>query len=170
LHLRKPGSIARTWALLAAAAILYVPANLLPVMTVTQFGRGVPNTILSGVMELAADGLWPLAAVVFVASITVPILKIGGLAIMLLSIHGRARRRLRERTRLYRIVEAIGRWSMVDVFMISILTGMVRLGVLASVYPGPGAVAFCAVVILTMVAAATFDPRLMWDAAGRRSA
>jgi paraquat-inducible protein A len=167
LHRRKPDSIARTWALLAAAAILYVPANLLPVMTVTQFGSGVPNTILSGVMELAAEGMWPLAAVVFVASITVPLLKIGGLTIMLLSIQRRARRRLRERTRLYRIVVAIGRWSMVDVFMVSILTGMVRLGVLASVSPGPGAVAFCAVVILTMVAAATFDPRLMWDAARR---
>ena len=167
LRARKPDSLDRTWALLAAAAVLYIPANTLPVMTVISFGSGQPNTILSGVQELAARGMWPLAILVFFASITVPLLKLVGLSAMLLSVHRGARGRLRDRTRLYRVLVAIGRWSMIDIFMLSILVGLVRMGVLASVRPGLGAVSFCAVVILTMLAAMAFDPRLMWDAAGR---
>jgi paraquat-inducible protein A len=164
---RRPASLARTTALLAAAAILYVPANVLPVMTVVSLGSGAPSTILSGVIELAQDGMWPLAALVFFASITVPVLKVLSLGWLLVSTHRGSAARLRERTTLYRIVDAIGRWSMIDVFMISILTALLRLGFLVSVNPGPGAVAFCAVVILTMLAAQAFDPRLMWDAAGQ---
>ena len=164
---RKPDSLHRTWALLAAAAILYIPANTLPVMTVVQFGRGEPNTILSGVRELASGTTWPLAVLVLFASVLVPLLKLIGLSVLLISTQRGARGGLRERTLLFRVVESVGRWSMIDVFMISILTAMVRMGSLASVYPGPGAVAFCAVVVLTMLAAMSFDPRLMWDAAGR---
>jgi len=164
---RKRDSLNRTWALLAAAAILYIPANMLPVLTLIRFGRGDPSTILGGVQELAAANMWPLAALVFFASITVPLIKLVGLTLLLVSTHRRARGRLRERTLLYRFVDSVGRWSMIDVFMISILTALVRMGAIASVMPGPGAVSFCAVVILTMLAALSFDPRLMWDAAGR---
>jgi paraquat-inducible protein A len=166
---RKRSSLARTWALLIAAALLYIPANILPVTTYIQLGHGNPDTILSGVEALASAGQWPLAALVFVASITVPVLKLVGLSTLLISTQLRAQGRLIERTRLYRIVEAVGRWSMIDVFMISILTALVRLGQFATVIPGPGVICFCAVVILTMFAAESFDPRLMWDAAATRT-
>jgi len=167
LHRRKPESQRRAWALLIAAAVLYIPANTFPVLTLISIGRGQPSTILGGVVQLVGAHLWFLAALVFVASITVPVLKILGLAIMLLSVHWRSARRLRDRTVLYRVVELVGRWSMIDVFMISILTGLVRLGFIANVQPGGGALAFAGVVILTMLAADCFDPRLMWDAARR---
>ena len=165
LHRRKPQSLKRTVALLIAAAILYIPANLLPVMTVISFGQGSPSTILGGVEELAQAGMWPLAGLVFFASITVPVLKLIGMIYLLVTTHGHSRHGLRQRTRIYRIVELVGRWSMIDVFMISILTAILRLGAIASVFPGPGAISFCAVVILTMLAAMCFDPRLRWDAA-----
>jgi paraquat-inducible protein A len=167
LRARKRDSLTRTWALLLAATALYLPANLLPVLTFVKLGQGQPSTILEGVEELAAAQMWPLALLVFFASITVPVMKILSLGLMLITVHTGSRWRLRERTRLYRIVEFIGRWSMIDVFMISILTALVRLGFVASVYPGRGVTAFCAVVILTMLASACFDPRLMWDAARR---
>jgi paraquat-inducible protein A len=163
LHQRKPDSLGRTWALLIAAAMLYIPANLLPVMTVTYLGAGEPSTIISGVLELATAGMWPLAAVVFFASILVPVLKLVGLTYLLLSVQFRSTRGLRDKTRLYRIIEQIGRWSMIDVFMIGILTALVNLGSIATITPGPGAVCFAAVVIFTMFASLSFDPRLMWD-------
>ncbi len=163
---RKPDSIVRAWSLLIAAALLYVPANTLPVMAYINLGRSQDATILGGVAELADEGMWPLAALVFFASITVPLLKITGLGWLLLTTRRGERRWLRGRTRLYRIVDSVGRWSMIDVFMISILTALVRMGRLVSVDPGPAAVAFCAVVVLTILAASSFDPRLMWDAAG----
>ncbi len=163
---RKPESIARTWALLAAAALCYIPANLYPVMTVIRFGKGHPSTILGGVQELIEYRMWPLAALVFTASVMVPMLKLAGLLYMLISTRMHSGARLRDRTRLYRIVEIIGRWSMIDVFMVSILVALVRMGLLASVTPGLGGVFFAAVVILTMLASFSFDPRLMWDAAG----
>jgi paraquat-inducible protein A len=164
LHRRKPHSLARTWALLIAACILYIPANLLPVMTVTSFGKGEPDTILSGVKTLIAAGMWPVAILVFFASITVPVLKMVALVFLLISVQRGSRWRPRDRTVLYRVVESVGRWSMVDIFMISILVALVNLGAIASILPGPGAIAFAAVVILTMIAAMTFDPRLIWDA------
>ncbi len=166
LHARKPNSLTRTWALVIAATILYIPANLYPVMTVISMGRGAPDTILSGVVELVQADMLPLALLVFFASITVPVLKLVGLTILLVTTQRRSRARLRDRTVLYRIVEAIGRWSMIDVFMLSILVGLVRLGNLATIEPGLGAISFASVVILTMIAAESFDPRLMWDAAG----
>jgi paraquat-inducible protein A len=140
-------------------------------MTVIRLGRGESDTILSGVQALAVSGMWPLAALVFVASITVPVLKLTGLGMMLLTTRRGSSWRLPERTFIYRIVDSIGRWSMIDVFMVSILTALVRMGRLATINPGPGVLAFCSVVILTMFAAMSFDPRLMWDAAAaRRSA
>jgi paraquat-inducible protein A len=168
LHHRKPDSLNRSWALALTAAILYIPANLLPIMTVTSFGKGTPDTIVSGVIELLHAGMWPIALLVFFASITVPVLKLIGLVFLLIAVHRRSTARLRERTMIYRIIEGVGRWSMVDVFMIGILAALVALGNLATIAPGPGAVAFCAVVIVTIFAAMAFDPRLMWDMADGR--
>ena len=165
LKQRSRHSLGHAWALIAAAAVLYIPANTLPVLAVIQFGQGSQHTIVAGVIELAVDGMWPLALLVFVASVAVPLLKIVGLSWLLFTTGNRSTANLRGRTRLYRIVEAAGRWSMIDVFMISILTALVQMGALASITPGLGALCFCAVVILTMLAADEFDPRLMWDAA-----
>jgi paraquat-inducible protein A len=166
LHHRKPESVARCWALVITAAILYLPANLYPIITVVSFGTGSPDTILSGVEHLYEIGSWPLALLVFFASITVPVLKIVGLVLLLTATHWRWRWHLLDRTRLYRVIESIGRWSMIDIFMLSILVALVRLGAIATVFPGVGAIAFAAVVVITMFAAMSFDPRLMWDAAG----
>jgi paraquat-inducible protein A len=164
LHRRKPGSIGRTWALVLTGMMLYVPANLYPIMTVISFGRGEPDTILSGVVRLFEAGMWPLALLVFFASITVPVLKLGGLSFLLLSVQRRWRWRPRQRTMLYRVIDAVGRWSMIDIFMISILVALVKLGSIATVEPGLGATAFAVVVVVTMFAATAFDPRLIWDA------
>jgi len=166
LRHRKPRSIEKTWALLVAAALLYVPANALPVMTVTILGHSKRETILGGIVELFQSGMWEIGALVFVASITVPLLKIVSLAYLLLTVRRRSSLRLEERTRLYRLVEYIGRWSMIDMFMLSVLVALVQLGWLATIEPGPGATCFAAVVILTMFAASSFDPRLMWDNRG----
>ncbi|HVJ43244.1 MAG TPA: paraquat-inducible protein A [Dongiaceae bacterium] len=168
LHRRKPNSLSRTWALTLAAAILYVPANYFPVLTVMQLGAGAPSTILGGVEELLDARMYPLAALVFFASIAVPMLKLVGLTIMLISAQAGSPAWLRDRTRLYYIVRWIGRWSMIDIFMEALLGALVRFGSVITIEPGIGAVAFCGVVILTMVAAETFDPRLMWDAAAAR--
>ena len=168
LEHRKPNSLARTWALTLAAAVLYIPANIYPVLTVIQLGAGAPSTILGGAEELLNGGMWPLAALVFFASIAVPCLKLVGLTVLLTSTHLRATGRLRDRTVLYRIVNAIGRWSMIDIFMESILVALVQFGSVVTIDPGFGAVAFAAVVIITMFAAEGFDPRLMWDAAAER--
>ena len=170
LHRRKPNSITRTWALGLAGAILYVPANVYPVLTVIQLGAGEPSTILGGVRELLAGGQWPLAALVFLASIMVPMLKLIGLTVLLVTTQAGSTFRRRDRTRLYRIVDAIGRWSMIDIFMISILVALVRFGAVVTINPGVGAIAFACVVILTMFAARAFDPRLIWDAAEARGA
>jgi paraquat-inducible protein A len=166
LHHRKPNSIARTWALGVAAAMLYLPANLYPVLTVVRLGAGQPSTILGGAEELLDAGQWPLALLVFVASIAVPILKLTGLAFLLISVRVRQCGHLRDRTVLFRVIDFIGRWSMIDIFMASILVALVQFGSLVTINANVGAIAFASVVILTMFAARTFDPRLMWDAAG----
>jgi paraquat-inducible protein A len=166
LHRRKPDSLARTWALTLTAYILYVPANLLPIMTVTMSGRGEADTIISGVKELIVGGMWPLALLVFFASITVPVLKLLALTFLLLSVRSGSRWRPWERTVLYRLTESVGRWSMIDVFVITILVAVVELGALATIEAGPGAVAFGGVVVITMFAAMSFDPRLIWDRMG----
>ena len=169
LHARKARSIERTWALLLAAAICYVPANLLPIMTVTSLGKPQSDTIMSGVVYLLTHGMWPLAAVVFTASILVPLLKLVSLTFLLVSLHRRSRWRPADRTRLYRIVEAVGRWSMVDIYVVTILVALVHLGALATIEARPGAVFFGAVVVITMFAAESFDPRLIWDRSEERS-
>jgi paraquat-inducible protein A len=163
LHVRKPDSIARAAALVIAAAILYVPANLYPVMEVVSLGRGEPDTIISGVKALVQLGMYPVALLVFFASITVPVLKLIGLTYLIVSVKRGSNRRRRDRTVLYRMIESVGRWSMVDIFMISILVALVNLQEIATIEPGAGAVAFASVVILTMIASHSFDPRLIWD-------
>jgi len=163
LHARRPNSLARTWALLLTAAILYIPANLLPIMTVNSLGKGQSDTIMSGVIELVNYGMLPIAAVVFVASILVPTFKLVGIALLLYSIQRHQPMSARQRILMYRFIEWIGRWSMLDIFVIAILVAVVNFGSLASIEPGLGAAAFASVVILTMLAALTFDPRLIWD-------
>jgi paraquat-inducible protein A len=169
LHARRPNSIQRTWALVIAAAILYIPANYYPVLSVVQLGAGQPSTILGGVEELITARQYPLAALVFFASIAVPVLKLVGLSIMLIATQTGRAGWLRDRTRLYHIVRFIGRWSMIDIFMESLLGALVAFGAVITIQPGVGALAFCAVVILTMFAAETFEPRLMWDAAASQA-
>ena len=163
IHSRKPNSINRTWALLIAALILYIPANTLPIMTFTLWGDGQPDTILSGVVHLMDAGMWPLALLIFIASIFIPVLKLIILTLLMISIHMKARWKPKDRTALYRITEFVGRWSMVDVFVIGILVTLVQFGNSANVTPGLGSLSFAAVVILTMFAARAFDPRLIWD-------
>ena len=163
LHSRKPNSIARTWALVLAATVFYIPANVLPVTITTSIGMVQSDTIMSGVIYFMHSGSWPVALVIFVASIFVPILKLIILSFLLISVQRRWHWRPVDRTRLYRLTEAIGRWSMLDVFVVTILVALVHLGALASIEAGPGAVFFAAVVVVTMLAAEAFDPRLIWD-------
>ncbi|MDB5983413.1 MAG: Paraquat-inducible protein [Pseudomonas sp.] len=163
VHARSPNSMARTWALLITAAILYIPANVLPIMTVSSLGQGDPSTIMSGVIQLMQHGMYPIAAVVFVASILVPTFKLIGLGLLLFSVQRRLPMSARQRMIMYRFIEFIGRWSMLDIFVIAILVAVVNFGRLASIEANLGAVAFATVVILTMLAAVTFDPRLIWD-------
>jgi len=163
VHGRRPNSVLRTWALLVTAAILYIPANLLPIMTVSSLGQGAPSTIMSGVIELVQHGMFPIAAVVFIASILVPTFKLVGIALLLFSVQRHQPLSARQRIIMYRFIEFIGRWSMLDIFVIAILVALVSFGRLASIEANLGAVAFSSVVILTMLAAVTFDPRLIWD-------
>ena len=162
-HERRPASISRTAALLLAAALLYIPANLLPVMHSTSLGRSEDDTILSGVAYFWTSGDWGLAAVVFIASVVVPMLKLAILALLVFAAHRRSTWRPHEWTRLYRLVERIGRWSMLDVFVVALTVALVHFGSFAVITAGPGALAFGAVVILTMIASMQFDPRLIWD-------
>jgi paraquat-inducible protein A len=168
LRPRKPHSIQRTWALVACGCLLFVPANLLPVLTIEQFGQEQSNTILGGVLELARYGLWPLAVIVFVASIAIPLVKLCGLSWNLFLTQRCSARFLRARTRMHRVIDWIGRWSNIDVFTVSILVALVQFGQLTRVRVDSGMIAFAMVVIVTMVAAKSFDSRLMWDAAGER--
>ena len=163
VHALRPNSLARTWALLITAAILYIPANMLPIMTVSTLGQGSPDTIMSGVITLMKHGMLPIAAVVFIASILVPTFKLVGIALLLYSVQRHQPLSARQRILMYRFIEFIGRWSMLDIFVIAILVAVVNFGRIASVEANLGAVAFASVVILTMFAAVTFDPRLIWD-------
>jgi len=163
LHRRKPNSIKRTWALVVAAAIFYIPANVLPITTVVSLGQAQSDTIMSGVIYFIYSGMWPIALVIFVASIFVPILKLIILIFLLITVQRKSSWRQKDRTRLYRITEVVGRWSMVDIFVVTILVALVKLGGLASIQAQYGAVFFCAVVVITLFAAMSFDPRLIWD-------
>jgi paraquat-inducible protein A len=170
LHKRKPASLTRTWALALAALVLYLPSNIYPIMTVVRLGKAHAYTIIGGMLELAHAGLFPLAILVFCASIVIPIFKLLSLSFLLISTHRGSRWQLHNRTRLYRVIDFIGRWSMVDVFMVSILVALVHFGLLADVVAEAGALYFAAVVILTMMAVKCFDSRLMWDAAHETAA
>jgi paraquat-inducible protein A len=165
LFWRKPDSVTRTWALIATGLLLYIPANAYPALTVISFGQGTPSTILGGVIELMNGEDWPLALLIFTASVAVPVLKLLGLTWLLLSVQFGQRTRLLDRTRLYRVIAFIGRWSTIDIFVAALLTALVSMGRVATVEPGLGILAFGGVVVTTMLAAESFDPRLMWDAA-----
>lgn len=163
LHHRRPDSVKRTWAYLIAAAILYIPANLLPVMyTHSLFGQE-DDTIISGVLYFWDSGSPGLAAIIFIASIVVPLLKLAVLSLLAWTAQHRSHWRPMQRTVLYRLVEFVGRWSMLDIFVITLTVALVRFQTLATITAGPGALAFCAVVVLTMIASMQFDPRLIWD-------
>ena len=173
LHARKPHSVQRTVAWLMAAVVLYLPANLLPVMTTKSVLGRESHTIVGGIIELWVTGSRELALIVFIASIAVPLLKIAALALLAVTAQQRSLWRQRERAGLYRLVETVGHWSMLDVFVVVLLVGMVHFGVLASVEPESGLLAFGAVVVATMLASASFDPRLIWPqtrAAGKPAA
>lgn len=163
LHRRKHASYMRTWALLIAAFLLYIPANLLPIMRTVSVGDVDDNTILSGVIELWVKGSPDLAVIVFTASIVVPMLKFFAMTTLLLSAHRRSGWAQRQRAKLYRLVELIGYWSMLDVFVVALLTALVQFGLLSLVEPLPGVVFFGLTVVLTMLASMSFDPRLIWD-------
>lgn len=163
LHPRLPNSLHRTTALLLSAFFLYFPANLFPIMTYTRLGVGEPHTIIGGIISLIHGNMVPIAMLVLVASILVPLLKIVGLGLLLLNVHFRWQGHAEKWTIIYRIIAFVGRWSMLDIFMISILVSLVDMGGVAKVIAGPAATSFAAVVVLTMFAAKSFDPRLIWD-------
>jgi len=168
LSFRKPGSVQRTWAFLIAAAICYVPANMLPVLTTVTAGKRESDTILEGVVLLWSPTGWPLSLIVLIASIIIPSAKIAALAFLLVTVQRGSIASNEQRVRLYRVVEFIGRWSMVDVFVDTFTAALVQLQPLMSVEPAVGLVFFAAVVVLTMLAVESFDPRLIWDAASSR--
>ena len=167
LSKRKKDSLSRTWAFLIAAYVLYIPANTIPIMTFTEFGKRQSDTILSGVVYLVDTGQWPLALLIFFASVVVPILKLLILSALALSVQFDFRWNPLDRTKLYRLTERIGRWSMVDIYVVTILVALVQLGAVAQVEAESGAIYFGAVVVMTMLAARAFDPRLIWDTSGR---
>ena len=163
LHPRLINSFHRTAALLLSAFCLYIPANIYPIMTVTRLGVGEPHTIIGGIIALIESGMLPIAVLVLVASILVPLLKIVAIGLLLLNVHYRWQDHAKKWTMVYRAISFVGRWSMLDIFMISILVSLVDMGGVAQVLAGSAATAFAAVVVLTMFAAKNFDPRLIWD-------
>ncbi len=165
---RRHHSIQYTWALVIAAAICYIPANVLPVLTTTALGSADSDTIMGGVVLLYTTGSWPLALIVLVASVMVPLGKLVALTYLLVTVQRGSLGGTGDRTRLYRMVELIGRWSMLDVFVDTFTVALVQLQPLMSVQPGPGVLFFAAVVVLTMIAAESFDPRLIWDSSSER--
>lgn len=163
LHQRKRASISRAWAYTIAAAFLYVPANIYPFMNLTSMAQTQSYTLLGGIIEFFQLGMWPLALLVLFASITIPLMKLAGMALMLISAQRGSTRFLHGRTVAYKVIDFIGRWSMIDVFMVSILVALVHFGQLANVTANMGSICFAGVVVLTMFAVNAFDPRLMWD-------
>jgi paraquat-inducible protein A len=163
LHRRKANAISRTWALTLAASIFYLPANLLPISEYNSLTGTQYDTILSGVIYFIQSGMWPIALVIFVASVFVPLLKLALLIFLMISVQLKLKWRPRDRTVIYRITETIGRWSMVDIYAITVAVALVKFGFIADFEVGPGAIFFAAVVVITMLAANSFDPRLIWD-------
>ncbi len=167
LHLRKPESLARTWALLITSLILLFPANLLPIMTVTYLGENEPNTILQGVQYFIESGTYVIAFLIFFASILVPVFKVAGIMLVLLSIQRNWKGWLRHKTLMFRMIRFIGRWSMLDIFVIALMVAIVEFGTLNSIHAAPAATYFAGVVVFTMLAANTFDTRLIWEETDR---
>jgi len=170
LEFRRRDAVQRTWAFVLAAAICYLPANILPVMRTTTLTSEEPDTIISGVVYLYTSGSWYLALILLIASVMIPLGKLVALVYLLLTVQRGSIANSQERTRLYRIVEIIGRWSMLDVFVAAFTVALVQLQPLTSVAPGAGVLFFAAVVVLTMLAAESFDPRLIWDASSLQQA
>jgi paraquat-inducible protein A len=163
VHARKPNSLSRTWAFLVASLILYIPANVLPVMYTQIFGSGSENTILSGVLEFWQHGSWDIALLIFIASVVVPCSKFLVLGMLLITCQRRSHWAMRERAKLYRFIEVIGYWSMLDVLVVALVAALVQFHALSSIEPRMGILFFGLVVVLTMFAAMSFDPRLIWD-------
>lgn len=168
LHRRKPNSVHRTWALILTAALLLIPANIYPVMTVIRLGKAESSTITGGIMHLITSGMWPLGMIVLIASIIIPVTKLLILAFLQLSVQTKSHWRRRDRTLLYRYTELVGAWSMVDIFLIALLAGLVKLDALSTITPNAGALFFAGVVVTTIFAARSFDPRLIWDCGGQQ--
>lgn len=169
LHLRKPHSLQYTAALVITAFLLYVPANILPIMTTTLLGSSTNSTIMGGVAVFWSHGDYPIALIIFVASVIVPLAKLLALSWLCITVARGHRYRPQRRTVLFRMTELVGRWSMVDVFVVAILVALVQLGGIMTISPGPAALAFAGVVVVTMFAAMSFDPRLIWDALESRN-
>ena len=167
LHLREPNSLQRTLALVATASLLYIPANVLPIMTTQQLGRAIDSTIIGGVVVLIHHGDYPIAGVIFIASVLVPISKLFALSWLCWSVSRGQPSSHHERSRLYRAAELVGKWSMTDVFVVAILVALIQLGGILLITPGAAALAFGGVVVVTMLAAHAFDPRLIWDQLGK---
>lgn len=163
LHIRKPNSIQRTIALMLAAGLLYIPAQMLPIMTVVELGDSTENTIVGGMMTFWRSGAYPIALVIFTASILIPLLKIVALTWLCLAATGKLHPSPAMLGKIYWFTELLGRWSMIDIFVVGILVALVQLGNYMTITPGPGALAFAGVVVLTMFAAMSFEPRLLWD-------
>jgi paraquat-inducible protein A len=163
LHRRRPDSIGRAWALLVAALVFYIPANVLPVMYTNMFGHGIDSTIMSGVIQFWREGSYEIALIIFIASIAVPCTKFLVLGLLLTSSRRQSRRAMRERAKLYRLIELVGYWSMLDVLVVAIVSALVKFQALSDIEPRIGILFFGLVVILTMLSAMSFDPRLIWD-------
>jgi paraquat-inducible protein A len=160
---RRRGSLELTAALSLAALILYVPANIYPILRMNLRGVYTESTVWDGVVSLATSNQWPVAIIVFLASMVIPVLKLAGLFFLVISTRLRLGRRLRGRTKIYKFIDRVGPWAMLDVFLLAVLVALVKLGSWASVLPGTGLMAFAAVVVLTMLASASFDPRVIWQ-------
>jgi paraquat-inducible protein A len=164
LHRRKTNSMMRTWAYLITALVFYIPANLLPVMNTQMVGNGADSTIMSGVLEFWEAGAWDIALIIFIASIAVPGIKFVAITLLLVNVHRNSRWARKERSTLYRFVEVIGYWSMLDVIVVALVASLVKFQALADIEPRPGILFFGLVVVFTMLSAMSFDPRMIWDA------
>ncbi|MGH7847798.1 MAG: paraquat-inducible protein A [Candidatus Binatia bacterium] len=162
-------SVGRTAALSLAALILYVPANIYPILRMNYYGAYSENTVWSGCVKLFEDGQWPVAVIVFLASIVIPLFKLLGLFFLVVTARFKSPRLRRERTWIYKTIDVIGPWAMLDVFLLSVLVALVKLRQIATVLPGPGLLAFTAVVVLTILASSSFDSKLIWTRADTRS-
>ncbi|MDU8913328.1 paraquat-inducible protein A [Aestuariicoccus sp. MJ-SS9] len=164
LQSRDDGSLQRVWAWLFAGIVVYIPANVYPMLRTTSLGKITESTIVGGVIDLMHHGAYGIAAIVFIASVVIPVAKFIAIAYLALTVRHQAPMRAHGRHRLYEIVEFIGRWSMIDVFVVAILSALVQLNFAASINPGIAAVSFALSVAFTMLSAQSFDPRLIWDA------